>query len=64
MQSIEIIKKIIDIWYSFMCSRKLKSAPHFPTHYPEESQEPIADEYWSDSVHKFADPSILFEENR
>lgn len=36
----------------------------FPTHYPEESEEPIPEEYFAPELFNFADPSIVFEENR
>jgi len=36
----------------------------FPTHYPEESEEPIPEEYYDPKMFNFADPSIVFEDKR
>lgn len=42
--------------------RKLKTAPHFPTYFPELNKEQMPENMYADDVHPFKEPTIKFSE--
>ncbi|CAL8086839.1 unnamed protein product [Orchesella dallaii] len=60
------VGSFVTICDSFLsCAEEMdKSTLPFPTHYPEESEEPIPEEYYAPNIYNFADPSIVFEDKR
>jgi large subunit ribosomal protein L3 len=38
--------------------------PHFPTHYPDEAEEPLPDDIFHPLMHKYGDPTITFDDRQ
>jgi len=49
---------------TFLRTRALQEAPHFPTYYPNESEEPLPEELMDSSLHDFSSPTLLFEDKK
>ncbi|KAJ8867741.1 hypothetical protein PR048_031544 [Dryococelus australis] len=50
------------IYDTFLPLKKTNEAPCFPTFYPEDLEEPLPDELYSDELHPFSAPTITFQD--
>lgn len=50
---------LVYIYDTILPLRQPKTPPHFPTFLGTESEQP--DDIWSDDLHKFSDPTIVFD---
>lgn len=44
--------------------KRVMEPPSMPTFYPEDSQDPIKEEYFSEDVFEFTEPSIQYVEEK
>ncbi|XP_066991756.1 large ribosomal subunit protein uL3m [Anabrus simplex] len=55
---------IVYIYDTILPLRKPTEAPYFPTFYPEDLEEPLPEDIYEPSVHSFAAPSIVYQEEQ